>query len=65
MRVETAVAVLLSAVIVVGPLLMPRGVVVKSARPFLNGTLTEYERVSGWKAIRAWWDGALEREPGE
>jgi hypothetical protein len=63
MRLETALLIM-SAAIIVGPLLLPSGVVAKSERPFLNGTLTEYERVTGFKALRAWWKGELEREPG-
>jgi hypothetical protein len=64
MRLETAVTLLVSAAVIVGPTLWPRGVVLKSSRPFLNGTLDEYERVSGLKALAAWWKGELEREPG-
>ena len=57
------IAFLVAAVIIVGPIIWPRGVVPKHETDFLNGTLTEYERVSGFRALRHWWKGELEREP--
>lgn len=64
MRLEVA-AVLIAVPIVLGPILWPRGIVVKSEKPFINGTLTEFKRVSGVAAVRAWWRGELQREPSE
>jgi hypothetical protein len=45
--------------IVAGPMLWPRGVVIKSEEQRLNGILTTYERVSGLRALRHWRDGSL------
>ena len=47
--------------VIVGPMLWPRGIVVKSVEPMFGGTLTNYERVSGLKAVRHWWNGELSR----
>jgi hypothetical protein len=45
--------------IISGPMLWPRGVVIKSEEQRLNGILTTYERVSGLRALRHWRDGSL------
>lgn len=57
------IVLLIAALIIVGPMLWPRGVIAVSVEKMFGGTLTTYERVKGLKALRAWWKGELEAEP--
>jgi hypothetical protein len=54
---------LLAAGIILVPMLLPSGVIVKSEERLFEGTLTTYERVGGLRAFRHWWNGDLEPEP--